>query len=139
MARTVVLRSTDGEHRIESADGGVTVDGIETISPRRAWAVAEGDSRWVFLDGEVHVFEVIRQGRKRAGTHHATLTAPMPATVIRINAPAGTFVKRGETLLVLEAMKMELPIRATEDGTVKMVNCRVGDLVQAGVSLIELE
>ena len=139
MARTVVLRSTDGEHRIEIADGEVTVDGIETISPRRAWAVAEGDSRWVFLDGEVHVFEVIRQGRKRAGTHHATLTAPMPATVIRINAPAGTVVKRGETLLVLEAMKMELPIRATEDGTVKMVNCRVGDLVQAGVSLIELE
>ena len=139
MARTVVLRSTDGEHRIESVDGQVTVDGIETISPRRAWAAAEGDSRWVFLDGEVHVFEVIRQGRKRAGTHHATLTAPMPATVIRINAPAGTVVKRGETLLVLEAMKMELPIRATEDGTVKMVHCRVGDLVQAGVSLIELE
>ena len=59
--------------------------------------------------------------------------------MIRINAPAGTVVKRGETLLVLEAMKMELPIRATEDGTVKTVNCRIGELVQAGVSLIELE
>jgi len=57
----------------------------------------------------------------------------MPATVIRINTPAGTVVKRGETLLVLEAMKMELPIRATEDGTVKTVNCRIGELVQAGV------
>ena len=139
MARTVVLRSPDGEHRIEIADGRCMVDGVETIPPPRAWAVAESDVRWVFLDGEVHVFEIVGQGRKRTGAHQATLTAPMPATVIRINAPAGTVVKRGETLLVLEAMKMELPIRATEDGTVKTVNCRIGELVQAGVSLIELE
>ena len=139
MATGVVLRSSEGEHRIEIVDGRVSVDGVETPAPRRAWAVSAGDARWVFLDGEVHVFEVVRQGRKRSGGQHATLTAPMPATVIRINTPAGTVVKRGETLLVLEAMKMELPVRATEDGTVKSVNCRVGDLVQAGVSLIELE
>ena len=63
----------------------------------------------------------------------------MPATVVRINTPVGTAVKRGETLLVLEAMKMELPIRANADGTVKAVNCRVGELVQPGVPLIELE
>ncbi len=62
----------------------------------------------------------------------------MPATVLRINTPAGTVVKRGDTLLVLEAMKMELPIRANADGTVTVVNCRIGDLVQPGVSLIEL-
>ena len=139
MARTVTLRSPDGEHRIDIADGRFIVDGVETTPPRRAHAVADGDDRWVFLDGEVYVFEITREGRKRTGAHHGTLTAPMPATVIRINTPAGTPVKRGETLLVLEAMKMELPIRATTDGTVKAVNCRVGDLVQAGVSLIELE
>ena len=38
------------------------VDGVETIPPPRAWAVAEGDVRWVFLDGEVYVFEIVGAG-----------------------------------------------------------------------------
>ena len=41
--------------------------------------------------------------------------------------------------MVLEAMKMELPIRAPRDGVVKSVGCRVGDLVQPGATLLELE
>jgi biotin carboxyl carrier protein len=48
-------------------------------------------------------------------------------------------VKKGDTLLVLEAMKMELPVRAPGDGTVTAVSCREGELVQAGVVLVELE
>jgi biotin carboxyl carrier protein len=139
MAKSITLRSGAGEHRVEIADGRITVDGVEVEPPLRAYAVANGDTRWVFLDGNVYEFEVSRQGRKRAGAHHDSLTAPMPATVVRINAPVGTAVKRGDTLVVLEAMKMELPVRATADGTITAVNCQVGDLVQPGVSLIELE
>jgi biotin carboxyl carrier protein len=63
----------------------------------------------------------------------------MPATVVRIQAEVGQKVASGETLLILEAMKMELPVRAPADGTVTVVNCAVGDLVQAGVPLIEIE
>jgi acetyl/propionyl-CoA carboxylase alpha subunit len=76
--------------------------------------------------------------RARPASHHGSLTAPMPATVVRIEAGVGTQVKRGETLLILEAMKMELPVRASSDGTVTAVNCREGDLVQPGVALIEI-
>jgi 3-methylcrotonyl-CoA carboxylase alpha subunit len=76
--------------------------------------------------------------RARPASHHGSLTAPMPATVVRIEAEVGTQVKRGETLLILEAMKMELPVRASSDGTVTAVNCREGDLVQPGVALIEI-
>lgn len=64
--------------------------------------------------------------------------APMPATVIRVHATVGQNVTRGDTLLVLEAMKMELPVRAPADGAVTAVNCAEGDLVQPGVPLIEL-
>ena len=46
---------------------------------------------------------------------------------------------RGDTLVILEAMKMELPIRADADGTVTSVNCKAGDLVQPDMPLIELE
>ena len=44
----------------------------------------------------------------------------------------------GTTLVVLEAMKMELPIKAPADGTVVSLACRVGELVQPGVTLVEL-
>jgi len=63
----------------------------------------------------------------------------MPATVIRIEVSPGMQVHRGDTLVILEAMKMELPIRAASDATVASVNCRPGDLVQPGMPLIELE
>ena len=115
------------------------VDGTAVDVPVRAEAVADGDTRWVFLDGEVYEFEVQRAGRKRTAGHHGSLTAPMPATVVRVNTQTGARVKKGETLLVLEAMKMELPVRAPTDGAVAAVNCRVGELVQPGVPLVEID
>jgi biotin carboxyl carrier protein len=67
------------------------------------------------------------------------MAAPMPATVVKILVAPGQTVRHGDTLVVLEAMKMELPIRAPGDGTVKSVNCREGELVQPDRPLIELE
>jgi acetyl-CoA/propionyl-CoA carboxylase, biotin carboxylase, biotin carboxyl carrier protein len=78
------------------------------------------------------------QPRAHRAAHHGSLTAPMPATVVRIQAEIGSHVKRGETLIVLEAMKMELPVRAPSDGSVTAINCVEGDLVQPGVTLIEI-
>jgi 3-methylcrotonyl-CoA carboxylase alpha subunit len=63
----------------------------------------------------------------------------MPATVTAVNVAAGDSVKHGDVLIVLEAMKMELPIRAPGDGTVAAVHCRAGELVQPDVSLIDFE
>ena len=47
--------------------------------------------------------------------------------------------KLGDVVVLLEAMKMELPIRADTDGTVASVSCKPGDLVQPGVPLVEIE
>jgi len=63
----------------------------------------------------------------------------MPATVRRINVSPGDRVERGATLIVLEAMKMELPVRAEAAAMVEAINCREGDLVQPGAALIELD
>ena len=106
------------------------------------FTAADRKTRWVFHRGEVYEFEVERAwrgGRPRVAAHHGSLSAPMPATVLRINVEAGAAVKKGDTLLVLEAMKMELPVRAPGDGTVRGVSCREGELVQAGAVLVELE
>ena len=105
-----------------------------------AWVCASGDTRWVFLDGEVFAIEVQPEGRRRrAAAAHASLSAPMPATVVRVEVSAGAVVRHGDTLVILEAMKMELPIRASVDGTVTAVHCKPGDLVQPGVALIDIE
>ena len=77
-------------------------------------------------------------GRRRAsGTAGTTLTAPMPATIVKLHVKAGDAVKKGDTVLVLEAMKMEIPIRATGDGIVATVCCKEGELVRADAVLIE--
>jgi biotin carboxyl carrier protein len=139
MAAPTTLRIADREFKVEVTPAGVAVDGVAASPAAKAVTVADGDRRLVFLDGEVFEFEVQRQGRRGGSGHHSSLTAPMPATVIRINVAPGAAVKKGDTLLVLEAMKMELPVRAPADGTVASIACAEGQLVQPGVPLVELD
>jgi len=122
------FRATAEGHRIrvEGAPGGI------------AWAVSAGDIRWVYYDGRVYELEVQEPGRRRASPTQASLTAPMPATVRQVRVAAGDRVSRGDTLLILEAMKMELPVRAEADGTVVAVHCREGEMVQPDRPLIDV-
>ena len=104
----------------------------------RLYAVASGGRTWVFHDGVT--YEIVEPSTKRRrGGVHESLTAPMPATVIAVNVQAGAQVRRGDILVLLEAMKMELPLRAPADGTVSAVNCQAGELVQPGAPLVELD
>lgn len=74
-----------------------------------------------------------------AGTQGAVkVNAPMPGKILNIKVSAGAAVKKGEVLLILEAMKMENEIVAPEDGTVASINVAVGDAVEAGVVLATL-
>jgi biotin carboxyl carrier protein len=107
---------------------------------QQVFAIVAGDRTWVFHDGVV--CEIMAEGTeaRRRGAHaQGSLTAPMPATVIEINVAPGDTVKRGDILVLLEAMKMELPVRAPGDGRVKTIHCRPGDLVQPETALIDLE
>ena len=63
----------------------------------------------------------------------------MPATVIKIHVKPGDEVKKGDAVVVLEAMKMELPLRLPSDAVVKAVHCRAGELVQPDAVLVEFE
>jgi acetyl/propionyl-CoA carboxylase alpha subunit len=163
---TISVRDAQGtEYRIAISEGRVTVNDVELHAEQiddatvrlqapetaddngtgarqaLAYAVAAGGIQWVFVNGEVYRFEADQPGgrRKRTGSATGSLTAPMPATVRRIEVKPGQAVRRGELLIVLEAMKMELPVRAPADGTVARVNCREGDLVQPGQELAELQ
>ena len=66
------------------------------------------------------------------------VNAPMPGKILGIKVSAGQAVKKGDVLVVLEAMKMENEIVAPQDGTVASVNTSVGEQVEAGAVLATL-
>jgi len=126
--------------RVESIGDGqwhVVVDGIA----HRVFAAGSTDAPWIWLDGVMYRPEVAdtqRPARSRGHDTSGSLSAPMPATVRAIAVSAGDHVARGHTLIVLEAMKMELPLKAPVDGVVVSIACQVGDLVQPGIVLVTL-
>jgi biotin carboxyl carrier protein len=110
----------------------------------RTWRVAVAgppDARWVSAGGASACVEVQPEGRALAPRKRAVqggLSAPMPGTVIDVEVEVGQQVRAGDVLLTLEAMKMELPIRAPRDGVVSAIRCTPGELVQPGPPLVEL-
>ena len=127
-----VTRIGPGAYRVER-DGRQSVVYV---------AGTEGDL-WAFSNGQVFREHEHREGlaggvRLPEGGHYM-LSAPMPATVVKVLVAPGQAVHHGDTLLVLEAMKMEQPIRAPADGVVTAVNCHEGELVQPDRTLVEIE
>jgi biotin carboxyl carrier protein len=106
-----------------------------------AYAVATRDERWVFFEGRVYVIDAAPRSRRKARHQHdeTALASPMPATVVMVNVAPGQQVAKGDLLVMLEAMKMEVPVKAPRDGRVAAIACRPGELVQPGVPLLELE
>ena len=66
------------------------------------------------------------------------VAAPMPGKILAIKANNGQAVKRGDVIMILEAMKMENEITAPEDGTIASINVGVGDSVESGDTLATL-
>ncbi len=66
------------------------------------------------------------------------IAAPMPGKILGLKVNPGQTVKRGDVLVLLEAMKMENEIVAPSDGTVASVNVAIGDSVEAGATLATL-
>lgn len=98
--------------------------------------------RWAFWNGRVFreeagAHEDSGHGRRHGAVQH--IVAPMPATVLKVLASPGRQVRRGDTLVIVEAMKMELPLRAATDAVVRAVRCREGELVPPDAVLVELE
>lgn len=83
------------------------------------------------------VSAAVKKNTTSAG--NVKVNAPMPGKILAVKANEGQMVKRGDVLLVLEAMKMENEIVAPEDGTVANIHVNVGNMVEAGDLLISLD
>jgi acetyl/propionyl-CoA carboxylase alpha subunit len=75
----------------------------------------------------------------RTRLEQSTLLAPMPGTVLKVLVAAGSSVTARQTLVVLEAMKMETPVQSPYDAVVRAVHVGEGDRVAAGAALVELD
>lgn len=98
--------------------------------------------RWVTVNGRTFVLTKQSGSRKSAGAHHhaaGELTAPMPGQVRAVNVSEGEAVVKGQTLMVLEAMKMEIKIQSPADGVVKAVHIRQGQTVEREQALALVE
>jgi len=128
----------DGESvafRSESTAAGWIVE----VEGRRHRVVTarRGERVLVWCDGDVFEFSPARAERA-AAAHDGDLLAPMPGRIRKTFVSEGQSVRKGDVLLLLEAMKMEHSIRAPRDGSVRRLPHREGELVDAGTPLVEL-
>ena len=149
--QAVGVESSPGGH--ELSIGGHRVHARGTPGPNgrlhaqlgerrvNATVVISGERRHVFFEGRawplalVDTLHVGGAGDEVEGG----LKAPMPGKVIALVAAPGAEVKKGDPLLVLEAMKMEHTISAPRDGRVRAFRCAPGDQVTDGVDLLDFE
>ena len=106
-----------------------------------AYISSDNAKRWVTVNGRTFLLTK-SSGAKRSGAGHdhaSELAAPMPGQVRGVNVSEGDAVTKGQTLLVLEAMKMEIRIQAPFDGVVKSLAVKVGQTVEREQILIEIE
>lgn len=96
---------------------------------------------YLFVNNRQYIFNTRVEHATANTEHHAkgALSAPMHGTVVAINVNAGQVVTQGDTLLVLEAMKMEHAIIAPKSGTIACINYSQGQQVNEGAELLVME
>ena len=137
----------------QAAFGGktVTVELLRADGPRldllidgqpcSAFVTSDGDKRWVTVNGQTLLL-VSASGARRVSAHPAQsedrLTAQMAGLVRAVMVAEGQPVKKGQTLAVIEAMKMENKLSAPFDGVVKTIKLKVGQSVERDQLLVEI-
>ena len=113
--------------------------------PNRLWVdgqlahtVKVGDDWWIHLDGRIHILSIDEQGAG-GSDDSGGMTAPMPGKVLELLCNVGDTVESGQTLIVMEAMKMEHRIAANGSGKIVAIHHQGGEQVDAGTVLIDIE
>jgi biotin carboxyl carrier protein len=153
-SRVVEVTETNGLYRVSIGDEAwdvdarltaqgiysLLVDGVShvaDVTDRDGACVVEVGGEWYEITVEEQTRYIIRtRGGAAGGPRAQTLKAPLPGKISRVAVRPGDAVKAGDTLLVIEAMKMENEFKAAAAGTVAEVRVEVGRVVNAGDVLI---
>ena len=116
--------------------GGITLvcDGVQ----RRVTVLQDGPRLTAVLDGRNYTWDLVDPLLPPAAAQSGgdLVVAPMPGRIIDVRTQPGAAVQRGDVLLVLEAMKVQMRLTAPRDGIVAHVGAAVGDLVDDGAVLV---
>lgn len=108
-----------------------------------AVVAVDGDYVWVHLDGRAHLLvwqDAISHYEEEADSHAGDVArAPMPGSVIQVAVAPGDAVAAGETMMVIESMKLETAIRAPRDGVVAAIHLAIGQTFDRDAALVTLE
>jgi geranyl-CoA carboxylase alpha subunit len=112
----------------------VTDSGVKS-----AVVVRKGDKTYVSVDGRVFEVEKFSASRSRVGVAGSGEgRAPMPGQIVEVLVGNGEAVTEGQTLIILEAMKMQQPIKADFEGVVSELTVTIGDQVNDGQLLVRV-
>ncbi len=122
---------------LDEGEAIVTLDG----RPARVWIAVQGDEVFVHAAGRAWRVAVVDEIAAAHGHGAAddTVFAPMPGTVVAVAAAPGGAVKRGDTILVIESMKLETAIKAPRDGIVATLPLAAGATFDRGAVLATLQ
>jgi biotin carboxyl carrier protein len=146
-----LIRQSDGSYSATFGDRTVHVT-LEHSSPNQlllhvdgksflVYAAHNGTAHYIALNGQVTTLERVTGENRPASAHHhaGDLTASMPGQIVQILVSPGDTIQQGQTLLIMEAMKMETRLTAPYTGFVKLLLCSVGQPVERGQKLLEIE
>lgn len=133
-----LIHTVDAHFVLEVEEMGS--DGFICRKRIRAAGCKKGDYRQLWANGRLVNYRVIRQGAaKPPDDQTVPLSATIPAVVSEILIQVGQTVNVGDKLILLESMKMIIPIQAPYEGTVSSIYCAPGEAVQPGRRLVEIE
>ena len=116
----------------------VSISEPQSDATRVIYFELNGQPREVIIE-DMSVESVTVRKQKADSSNEAHIAATMPGTVLKVAVSKGAKVKRGEHLLITEAMKMETTIQAPFDGIVKEIYVSAGESIATGDLLVELE
>ena len=124
-----IIRAKDGQLEL-------LIDGERMT----AYVSSDGAKRWVTINGQTVVLTKSSSTKRKSSGHEqaSDLGAPMPGVVRSVNVVEGEAVKKGQTLLTVEAMKMEIRIQAPRDGIVGKLFIQQGQTVEREQVLVEI-
>jgi biotin carboxyl carrier protein len=141
-----VQEQTSGEYRVKHSgtEYAVRIEGDNVIIGDRVVPCQLDVPRGVVDVGRASLaFVASRENPETTSTsaasHRPELRAPMPGKIVEVRATEGTVVPRGQCVIVIEAMKMQNELSLSSPARVKRMHARVGQAVEAGALLIELE
>jgi 3-methylcrotonyl-CoA carboxylase alpha subunit len=117
----------------------------QSPNPYAAPSTANVEKLHVFHNGHKYTLAIpspqwlLLLGDEVRATTKGGLRAPMPSLIVDVKVEVDQAVKKGQAIVVLESMKTETVLRAEEDGIVKFVACKKGDMVEEGKELVSIE